>query len=62
MGQSDGLCGGPRRAATFAIEDTLLSLAIELEVQRYVRLRSSEHFREGVEAFGAKRKPSFCGR
>ena len=52
----------PRRAATFAIEDTSLSLEIELEGQRYGRLRSSEDFREGVEAFGAKRKPSFRGR
>ncbi|MGC1293403.1 MAG: hypothetical protein WA869_00045 [Alloacidobacterium sp.] len=62
MGQSDGLCGGPRRAPTFAIQATLLSLAIELEGRRYGRLRSSEDFREGVEAFGAKRKPSFRGR
>ena len=48
MGQSDGLCGEPRRAATFAIEDTSLSLAIELEGQHYRRPRSSEDFREGV--------------
>jgi 2-oxoglutaroyl-CoA hydrolase len=44
------------------IEDAPLSLAIELEGQCYGRLRSSEDFREGVEAFGAKRKPSFRGR
>lgn len=44
------------------IEDASLSLAIELEGQCYGRLRSSEDFREGVEAFGAKRKPSFSGR
>src|SRR5262252_4678661 len=41
------------------IEDAPLSLAIELEGQCYGRLRSSEDFREGVEAFGAKRKPNF---
>jgi 2-oxoglutaroyl-CoA hydrolase len=44
------------------IEDAPLSLAIDLEGQCYGRLRSSEDFREGVEAFGAKRKPSFRGR
>ncbi|MGA7264458.1 MAG: hypothetical protein WA709_35045 [Stellaceae bacterium] len=44
------------------IEDAPQSLAIELEGQCYGRLRSSEDFREGVEAFGAKRKPSFRGR
>jgi 2-oxoglutaroyl-CoA hydrolase len=43
-------------------EGVSLSLAIELEGQCYGRLRGSEDFREGVEAFGAKRKPSFSGR
>jgi 2-oxoglutaroyl-CoA hydrolase len=43
-------------------EDASLSLAIELEGQAYSRLRSSEDFREGVEAFHAKRKPTFRGR
>src|SRR5215469_7459769 len=43
------------------IEDASLSLAIELEGQCYARLRSSEDFREGVEAFGAKRQPNFRG-
>jgi 2-oxoglutaroyl-CoA hydrolase len=43
------------------IEDATLSLAIELEGQCYARLRSSEDFREGVEAFHAKRKPRFRG-
>jgi 2-oxoglutaroyl-CoA hydrolase len=42
-------------------EDALLSVAIELEGQCYSRLRSSEDFREGVEAFHAKRKPRFRG-
>jgi 2-oxoglutaroyl-CoA hydrolase len=44
------------------IENAGLSLAIELEGQCYGRLRSSDDFREGVEAFHLKRKPKFRGR
>src|SRR5207302_1674869 len=40
-------------------EDSSLSIAIELEGHCYSRLRSSEDFREGVEAFHAKRPPKF---
>lgn len=43
-------------------EDATLSLAIELEGHCYSRLRQSEDFREGVEAFHAKRPPKFQGR
>jgi 2-oxoglutaroyl-CoA hydrolase len=43
-------------------EDSPLSIAIELEGHCYSRLRGSEDFREGVEAFHAKRKPEFKGR
>jgi len=42
-------------------EDSPLSIAIELEGHSYSRLRSSEDFREGVEAFHAKRSPKFIG-
>jgi 2-oxoglutaroyl-CoA hydrolase len=42
-------------------EDSSLSIAIELEGHCYSRLRTSEDFREGVEAFHAKRPPRFRG-
>ncbi len=43
-------------------EDSSLSIAIELEGHCYSRLRSSEDFNEGVEAFHAKRNPKFSGK
>jgi 2-oxoglutaroyl-CoA hydrolase len=42
-------------------EDSSLSLAIELEGHCYSRLRTSEDFREGVEAFHEKRPAKFRG-
>lgn len=42
-------------------DDALLATAIELEGHCYSRLRSSDDFREGVEAFHAKREPVFTG-
>ena len=43
-------------------EDASLSTAIELEGHCYSRLRQSDDFREGVEAFHAKRPAKFSGR
>ncbi len=42
-------------------EDAMLSTAIELEGHCYSRLRQSDDFREGVEAFHAKRPARFTG-
>ena len=42
-------------------EDTSLSIAIEMEGHCYSRLRTSEDFKEGVEAFHAKRPAKFTG-
>lgn len=43
-------------------EDSTLSIAIELEGHCYSRLRQSNDFREGVEAFHGKRSAKFKGQ
>ncbi len=42
-------------------EDSTLAIAIELEGHCYSRLRQSDDFKEGVEAFHAKRPAAFRG-
>ena len=42
-------------------EDSTLSIAIELEGHCYSRLRQSDDFKEGVEAFHARRPAKFKG-
>jgi len=42
-------------------EDAMLTTAIELEGHSYSRLRQSDDFKEGVEAFHAKRPAKFKG-
>jgi len=44
------------------VHDAPLHVGLELEGYAYGMLRSSHDFREGVEAFGEKRKPEFEGR
>ena len=43
-------------------DDAFLTTAIEVEGLNYSRLRQSEDFKEGVEAFHDKRKANFVGR
>ena len=43
-------------------EDATLTIAIELEGHSYSRLRQSDDFKEGVEAFNSKRPPKYAGQ
>lgn len=45
-----------------AADETPLSAGIEIEGKAYGLLRTTEDFKEGVEAFVQKRKPNFTGK
>jgi 2-oxoglutaroyl-CoA hydrolase len=45
-----------------AATDTSLKVALEVEGQAYEKLRRTEDYREGIEAFSDKRAPRFRGR
>jgi 2-oxoglutaroyl-CoA hydrolase len=39
--------------------DASLTVGLEVEGHAYEKLRDSEDYKEGIEAFSAKRKPQF---
>ncbi len=45
-----------------SVYDTSLKVALDIEGHSYEKLRSTEDYKEGIDAFANKRKPVFKGR
>ncbi len=45
-----------------AVYDTSLKVALDIEGHSYEKLRSTQDYKEGIDAFAEKRKPKYVGK